>query len=77
MEHLLLDLKAHNLQNRTVALLENGSWGVTAGRKMGEIISEMKNMTILDETITIKSSLKEDQMAELGALANLIVDSMN
>ena len=77
MEHLLLDLKAHNLQNRTVALLENGSWGVTAGRKMGEIISEMKNMTILDETITIKSSLKEDQMAELGALANLMVDSMN
>ena len=77
MEHLLLDLKAHNLQNRTVALLENGSWGVTAGRKMGEIISEMKNMTILDETITIKSSLKEDQMAELGALANIIVDSMN
>ena len=44
---------------------------------MGEIISEMKNMTILDETITIKSSLKEDQMAELGALANLMVDSMN
>ena len=77
MEHVLLDLTAHNLQNRTVALLENGSWGVTAGRKMGEIISEMKNMTILDETITIKSSLKEDQMAELGALANLIVDSMN
>ena len=77
MEHLLLDLKAHNLQNRTVALLENGSWGVTAGRKMGEIISEMKNMTILDETITIKSSLKEDQMAELGTLANIIVDSMN
>lgn len=76
MEHLLLDLKAHNLQNRTVALLENGSWGVTAGRKMGEIISEMKNMTILEETITIKSSLKEDQMAELGALANVIVDSM-
>ena len=60
-----------------MALLENGSWGVTAGRKMGEIISEMKNMTILDETITIKSSLKEDQMAELGALANLMVDSMN
>lgn len=76
MEHLLLDLKAHNLQNRTVALLENGSWGVTAGRKMSEIISEMKNMTILEETITIKSSLKEDQMAELGALANVIVDSM-
>lgn len=77
MEHLLSDLKNHNLQNRTVALIENGSWGVTAGRKMGEIISEMKNMTILDETVTIKSSLKEDQMTELGALANQIVESMN
>lgn len=76
MEHLLLDLKAHGLQNRTVALIENGSWGLVAGRKMGEIVSEMKNMTLLQETISIKSSLKEDQMAELGALANVIVESM-
>lgn len=76
MEHVLSDLKAHNLQNRTVALIENGSWGVTTARKMSEIISDMKNMTILDETVTIKSSLKEDQMTDLGALANLIVESM-
>lgn len=76
MEHFLVDLQAHGLQNRTVALIENGSWGVTAGRKMAEIISGMKNMTILEETISIKSSLKEDQMAELGALANVIVESM-
>jgi flavorubredoxin len=76
MEHLLLDMKAHNVQNRTVALMENGSWGVMAGKKMTEIISEMKNMNILDQTITIKSSVKEDQLAEIGALANAIAETI-
>nr|WP_330387565.1 FprA family A-type flavoprotein [Lacrimispora sphenoides] len=76
MEHLLLDMKAHNVQNRTVALMENGSWGIMAGKKMTEIISEMKNMTILDQTITIKSSIKEDQLADIGALANAIAESI-
>ncbi|WP_349944214.1 FprA family A-type flavoprotein [Lacrimispora sp. BS-2] len=76
MEHLLLDMKAHNVQNRTVALMENGSWGIMAAKKMNEILSGMKNMTILDQTITIKSSVKEDQLAEIGALANAIVESI-
>jgi len=76
MEHLLLDMKAHNVQNRTVALMENGSWGIMAGKKMTEILSAMKNMTILDQTITIKSSVKEDQLAEIGALANAIAESI-
>jgi len=47
-----------------------------AGKKMTEIISEMKNMTILEQTITIKSSVKEDQLAEIGALANAIAESI-
>lgn len=76
MEHLLLDMKAHNVQNRTVALIENGSWGVLAGKKMAEILSEMKNMTLLEQTLTIKSSLKEDQLVEIGDLANVIAKSM-
>lgn len=76
MEHLLLDLKAHNLQNRTVALIENGSWGLLAAKKMTEIFSEMKNMKILDQTISVKSSVKEDQLAEIAALANEISESM-
>jgi len=76
MEHLLLDMKAHNVQNRTVALMENGSWGIMAGKKMTEILSGMKKMTILDQTITIKSSVKEDQLAEIGALANAIAESI-
>lgn len=76
MEHLLLDMKSHNVQNRTVALMENGSWGVLAGKKMAEIISEMKNMTILDQMVTIKSSVKEDQLADIIALADAIAKTI-
>ena len=76
MEHVLTELSAHNPQNRTVALMENGSWAVSAGKKMAEIISGMKNMTVLEQTITIKSSLKENQMAELTAMADAIAASV-
>ncbi len=76
METALLDLKAHNLQNRTVALVENGSWAPTAGKLMREIFSCMKGVTILDNTVSIRSRLMENQEEELGALAGAIVDSM-
>ncbi len=76
MEHLLLELKAHNLQNRTVALMENGSWAPVAGKKMKEIFDSMKNINLLNETVTIKSSLKEEQLAQVDALAKAIVESM-
>jgi flavorubredoxin len=76
MEHLLHDMKAHNVQNRTVALMENGTWGVLAGKKMNEIISEMKNMTILENMVTIKSSVKEDQLVEITALADAIAKTL-
>ncbi|MEY8352752.1 FprA family A-type flavoprotein [Lachnospiraceae bacterium 54-53] len=76
MEHLLTDMKAHNVQNRTVALMENGSWGIMAGKKMTEILTGMKNITLLDQIVTIKSSVKEDQLAEIGALANAIANSL-
>ena len=76
MEHFLMDLKAHNLQNRTVAIMENGSWGVLSGKQMREIIGSMKNMTIMEQSVTVKSSLKDVQMAELEAMADAIVESM-
>ena len=76
MEHLLMDLKAHNLQNRTVAIIENGSWGVMSGKLMAELIGGMKNMNILEQKVTLKSSLKENQIAELEQLAEAIVASM-
>ena len=77
MEHLLLDMKALNLQNRTVGLIENGSWAPQAGKIMRSLLEPLKNMTILDNTVTIKSSLKQSQMADLVALRDGIVSSMN
>ncbi len=76
METVLLDLKAHNLQNRTVAVIENGSWAATAGELMRKILSSMKNITILEETLSLKSSLKEEQLPQLYALADAIFASM-
>ena len=76
MENLVHDIVNHNLQNRTIALVENGSWAPTAGGLMRAEFSKLKNCTILDEMVTIKSSLKEAQLESMDALAEAIVDSM-
>lgn len=72
MEELLNDLAAHNIQNRTVAFVENGSWAPTSGGLMKKIISECKDMTVLEETLTLKSSLKPEQEDQINALVNAI-----
>ena len=72
MENLLLDLKAHNLQGRTAAVIENGSWGPQAGKLMREILSGMKNMTVLESGVTVKSAVQEPQREALLALADTI-----
>lgn len=76
METLLLDLKAHFLKNRTVALIENGSWAPVSGSLMKNIISSMKDMTIIENTVTIKSSVKEADREELLTLAEKIAETM-
>lgn len=76
MENLLLDLKAHKLQNRTVAVVENGSWMPTADKKIREILASMKNIKVLENKVTIKSSLKESQMTEIEKLARAIIETM-
>ncbi len=76
MERVLGDLKAHALQNRTVALMENGSWGLIAAKQMKEIVSAMKNMEILEPSLSIKSSLKKGQEAEIEAMADAIAASV-
>ncbi len=76
MENALHDIVAHNLQNRTIAIVENGSWAPTAGGLMRELLSRLKNCTILDEGITIKSALKEAQLDDVDALVNAIVDTL-
>lgn len=76
MENLVRDIAHHNLQNRTVALVENGSWAPTAAGLIRNELCGLKNMTILDNTLTLRSSLKDCQMDQLNALVEEILDTM-
>ena len=76
METVLLDLAAHNLQNRTVALIENGTWAPVSGKLMRELVEKMKKTQILEPSITLRSSLKEEQLSALEALADAIAQSL-
>ena len=76
MENLVHDIVHHNLQDRTIALMENGSWAPTAAGLMRAEFQKLKNCTILDETVTIKSTLKESQLADVETMAQAIFDSM-
>jgi len=76
MENLLADMKALSVQNRTVAIMENGTWAPAAGRLMLKELEEMKNITVLDMKLAIKSALLNDREAELDAFAQQIVDAM-
>ena len=65
-------LTERNYQNRTVALMENGSWAPTAARVMRKMFEAGKNLTILDETVTVKGSLDDASTAQLHALADAL-----
>lgn len=75
MQDFLHHLQSKAYQKRTVGILENGSWGPTAGRTMKAILETMKNISIVEPLVTIKSTLKESNMADLEALADAIVDA--
>lgn len=76
METALLDMKALNLQNRTVGIIENGSWAPQAGKVMRSILGEMKNMRVLENGVTVKSSVKDEQIPALLSLRDEIVKTM-
>ena len=76
MENLLSDMKALAVQKKTVALMENGTWAAMAAKQMRERLSELKEVTVLDTQVTIKSAMLADQRAELEAFADAIVQAM-
>ena len=76
MENALHDIVAHNLQNRTLAIVENGSWAATSGGLMRELLGKLKNCTILEEGVSLKSALKAEQLHDVDALVAAIVDSL-
>ncbi|MBS5951391.1 MAG: FprA family A-type flavoprotein [Clostridium sp.] len=77
MHNYLMDMKALNLQNRTIALIENGSWATKSGKLMGEFLDGMKGMNILDDKMSLVSSMKEDNVVDMDALVEGVIESMN
>ena len=72
MAHLLEDLKALSLQNRTFALIENGSWAPMSAKLMAERVGELKNCALLDAKLTLRGTLAPAQYADLTALADAL-----
>lgn len=77
MEALVFDIVAHNLQNRTVAIIENGSWAPNSGKLIRAEIEKCKNMNILENQVSIKSTMKKQQLSELDAIVDEIAQTLN
>lgn len=69
MEDFLHHLKSKNFQKRTVALIENGTWAPVAAKTMKAVLEQMKEITLCDKVVSIKSVMKEADIAEMEALA--------
>ena len=76
MHNLLHDMQQLNVQNRTIGIIDNGTWAITAGKQMRDMLAQMKNMTILEPTVSVKSSLKEETMLKLEELKQAIINSL-
>lgn len=76
METLLAELKEHNLQNRKVAVIQNGSWAPVTGKLISEWCNSMKHMELLSEPVTVRSALQPGQENELETLARALAKDM-
>lgn len=72
MHDFLHHLQSKAYQNRTIGLIENGSWAPTAAKTMRSILDTMKNITIVEPVVTIKSALKENDIPALEELADAL-----
>lgn len=75
MQDFLHHLQSKAFQSRTVGIIENGTWGPTAGRTMKGILETMKNITIVEPMVTIRSAMKESDLPAMEALADVIANA--
>lgn len=73
MEEFLLHMKSKGFQKRTVGIMENGSWVPMAGKAMRAILETMKQITLAEPAVTIKSAVHEDTKQQMEALAEALV----
>ena len=76
MRTFIENLTERNYQNRTIGLIENGSWAPISAKLMGDIVAKMKNMTVLASKATLKSTVKDAQREELKTLASEIAETL-
>ena len=77
MHNFLMDMKALNVQNRTVAVMENGSWAIRSGSLIREFLDGMKRMNVLEEGVTMASTFGKQNMADMDALTDAIAADLN
>jgi flavorubredoxin len=77
MHTFLTDVKNHNLSGRKVGLIENGSWASMAAKKMTEILGTMKDMTILEPSVKLMSSVDDASAAQIKELAKVLADTVS
>ena len=73
MKEFILDLVERNYQNRTIGLIENGSWAPTAARVMTQMFEKSKNITLLEKTVTIKSAMTAETEKSIEELAEALL----
>lgn len=76
MEALIYDVVAHNIKNRTVAFIENGSWAPVSGKLMKELVAKIKDTRFIENTVTVRSAVKNSTREELAALADAIAETI-
>ncbi|MBQ2764026.1 MAG: FprA family A-type flavoprotein [Firmicutes bacterium] len=76
IETLLNDMEHLAVQNKTVAIMENGTWAAQSGKKIRKALEEMKNITILEPTVSIKSTMKEAELGDMQALIDACAASL-
>ena len=73
MAHFLNAIKDRNYQNRTIGIVENGSWAPSAGKSMKAIVSEMKQINLIEPIVTINSTMKEENISEVKNLVEFMM----
>ena len=76
MHNYLMDMKALNLQKRTFAIIENGSWACKSGSLMSEFLEEMREMTVLEDKVTLVSSMNEGNVTDMDTIVEGVIESM-
>ena len=77
MQNIIHSLVSHNLQNRKFILIENGSWAATCGAQMKIELEKLKGSEFLTDALCLKSTLKEDKLAELDNVVITIEKSLS